>query len=45
MRKKENGGRYMWMCHTDNAPGQDGCSFSQLAEFDEDRRPPWIKIS
>lgn len=23
-RKKENRGRYMWMCHAGNAPGKDG---------------------
>jgi hypothetical protein len=41
-RKKESRGRYMWMCHTNYIPGQDGCSFFQWAEFDDDGEPPWI---
>jgi alkylated DNA repair dioxygenase AlkB len=40
-RKKENRGRYMWMCHAGYTEGQEGCSFFQWAEFDEDGRPPW----
>jgi alkylated DNA repair dioxygenase AlkB len=40
-RKKENRGRYMWMCYAGYTEGQDGCSFFQWAEFDEDGRPPW----
>jgi hypothetical protein len=40
-RKKESRGRYMWMCHVHYVPGQDGCSFFQWAEFDEDGEPPW----
>ncbi|ORY12592.1 hypothetical protein BCR34DRAFT_624226 [Clohesyomyces aquaticus] len=40
-RKKETRGKYMWMCHTNYIPGQDGCSFFQWAEFDDDGRPPW----
>ena len=42
-RKKENRGRYMWMCHAGNTPGKEGCSFFQWAEFDEDGEPPWVK--
>ncbi|KAB2579988.1 DNA oxidative demethylase ALKBH2 [Lasiodiplodia theobromae] len=42
-RKKENRGRYMWMCHTSYSPGQEGCSFFQWAEFDDDGEPPWAK--
>lgn len=42
-RKKENRGRYMWMCHAGNTPGKEGCSFFQWAEFDEDGEPPWAK--
>ncbi|MCJ1419521.1 hypothetical protein MMC32_005876 [Xylographa parallela] len=42
-RKKENHGRYMWMCHVGNTPGKDGCSFFQWAEFDDDGNPPWVK--
>jgi len=44
-RQKENRGRYMWMCHTNYVPGEDGCSFFQWAEFDDDGEPPWIKTS
>ncbi|KAF2625192.1 hypothetical protein BU25DRAFT_124604 [Macroventuria anomochaeta] len=40
-RKKESRGRYIWMCHTNYVPGQDGCSFFQWAEFDDDGEPPW----
>ncbi len=42
-RKKENRGRYMWMCHAGNSPGNEGCTFFQWAEFDEDGEPPWAK--
>ncbi|KIW05762.1 uncharacterized protein PV09_03617 [Verruconis gallopava] len=42
-RKKENRGRYMWMCYAGYTEGQQGCSFFQWAEFDEDGRPPWDK--
>ncbi|CAI6335015.1 unnamed protein product [Periconia digitata] len=41
-RQKETRGRYMWMCHTNYVPGQDGCSFFQWAEFDDDGEPPWV---
>ncbi|KAF2477782.1 GRF zinc finger domain-containing protein [Lindgomyces ingoldianus] len=40
-RKKENRGRYMWMCHTNYIPEQDGCSFFQWAVFDDDGEPSW----
>lgn len=40
-RKKESRGRYMWMCHVHYVPGQEGCSFFQWAEFDQDGEPPW----
>ena len=43
-RKKENRGRYMWMCHAGNTPGKEGCSFFQWAEFDEDGEPTWTKV-
>jgi alkylated DNA repair dioxygenase AlkB len=42
-RKKESRGKYMWMCHAHYVPGQDGCSFFQWAEFDDDGEPPWAK--
>jgi hypothetical protein len=40
-RKKENRGRYMWMCHANYTPGKDGCGFFVWADFDEDGNPPW----
>ncbi|KAI6382386.1 hypothetical protein MCOR25_000685 [Pyricularia grisea] len=38
-KKKENWGKYFWMCHAGNVPGKDGCSFFQWAEFDDDGNP------
>ncbi|KAK2591647.1 hypothetical protein QQS21_010661 [Conoideocrella luteorostrata] len=38
-KKKENFGKYFWMCHAGNVPGKEGCSFFQWAEFDEDGNP------
>ncbi|KAL3955669.1 hypothetical protein ACCO45_011232 [Purpureocillium lilacinum] len=38
-RKRENYGRYFWMCHASNVPGKEGCSFFQWAEFDDDGNP------
>jgi hypothetical protein len=40
-RKRENWGRYFWMCHAGNVPGKEGCTFFQWAEFDEDGEPIW----
>jgi hypothetical protein len=40
-RKKTNRGRYMWTCHSHYTPGQEGCTFFQWAEFDDDGKPPW----
>ncbi|OXV07600.1 hypothetical protein Egran_04634 [Elaphomyces granulatus] len=40
-RKRETRGRYMWMCYAGAAPGKEGCSFFQWAEFDEDGEPVW----
>lgn len=40
-KKKENWGRYFWMCHAGNVPGKDGCTFFQWAEFDDDGNPIW----
>ncbi|KAH0541447.1 hypothetical protein FGG08_004056 [Glutinoglossum americanum] len=42
-RKKENWGRYFWMCHAGNVPGKEGCKFFQWAEFDDDGEPIWGK--
>lgn len=38
-KKKENFGKYFWMCHAGNVPGKEGCSFFQWAEFDDDGNP------
>ncbi len=38
-KKKENWGRYFWMCHAGNVPDKEGCSFFQWAEFDDDGNP------
>ncbi|KAI9852098.1 MAG: hypothetical protein M1838_001895 [Thelocarpon superellum] len=42
-RKKENAGRYFWMCDVGNNPvgadGKKGCPFFQWAEFDDDGEP------
>jgi alkylated DNA repair dioxygenase AlkB len=43
-RKKESRGRYMWMCHAGYVPGQEGCSFFQWAEFNDDGEPPWASM-
>lgn len=40
-KKRENWGRYFWMCHTSYVPGKDGCTFFQWAEFDDDGKPSW----
>lgn len=42
-RKHETRGRYMWMCYAGFAPGKEGCSFFQWAEFDNDGDPEWGK--
>lgn len=42
-KKKENRGRYFWMCHAGFVPGKDGCTFFQWAEFDDDGNPIWEK--
>ncbi|KAG5971662.1 hypothetical protein E4U58_007273 [Claviceps cyperi] len=38
-KKRENLGKYFWMCHAGNVPGRRGCSFFQWAEFDDDGNP------
>ena len=44
-RKKENWGRYFWMCHAGNVPEKEkeGCVFFEWAAFDEDGNPVWKK--
>jgi hypothetical protein len=38
-RKKENWGKYFWMCHAGNVPGKEGCTFFEWAKFDDDGEP------
>jgi hypothetical protein len=43
-RKRDNWGRYFWMCHAGNVPDkEDGCTFFQWAEFDDNGNPVWDK--
>jgi len=42
-RKKENWGRYFWMCHAGNVPGKEGCTFFEWAKFDDDGEPIFAK--
>lgn len=44
-RKRENFGKYFWMCHAGNVPGKQGCSFFQWAEFDDDGNPVELRRS
>ncbi|KAK4251523.1 alpha-ketoglutarate-dependent dioxygenase alkB 3 [Corynascus novoguineensis] len=38
-KKRENWGRYFWMCHAGNVPGKEACEFFKWAEFDDDGDP------
>jgi hypothetical protein len=38
-RKRENWGKYFWMCHAGNVPGKEGCTFFEWAKFDDDGEP------
>jgi hypothetical protein len=38
-RKRENFGKYFWMCHAGNIPGQESCSLFKLGELDDDGNP------
>ncbi|KAI8963812.1 hypothetical protein F5Y11DRAFT_130628 [Daldinia sp. FL1419] len=42
-RKKDNQGKYFWMCHGGNVPGKENCSFFQWGDFDDDGNPSWDK--
>lgn len=42
-RKKDNWGRYFWMCHRGNVPDKESCSFFQWADFDNNGIPSWDK--
>lgn len=38
-RKKENHGKYFWMCYANAIPDKEGCTFFQWAEFDDEGVP------
>lgn len=38
-KKRDNFGKYFWMCYASNVPGKKGCSFFKWAEFDDDGNP------
>ncbi|ROW05537.1 hypothetical protein VSDG_00073 [Cytospora chrysosperma] len=40
-KRRENWGRYFWMCHAGNVPGRENCAFFRWAEFDDDGNPIW----
>ncbi|CAM1511436.1 Fc.00g089490.m01.CDS01 [Cosmosporella sp. VM-42] len=40
-KKRENFGKYFWMCYAGNVPGKESCSFFLWAEFDDDGNPKW----
>ncbi|KAH8680899.1 hypothetical protein BX600DRAFT_504649 [Xylariales sp. PMI_506] len=42
-KRKENYGRYFWMCYGGYTPGKESCSFFQWADFDDDGNPSWDK--
>ncbi|KAK3307039.1 uncharacterized protein B0T15DRAFT_484290 [Chaetomium strumarium] len=42
-KKRENWGRYFWMCYAGNVPGKEACEFFRWAEFDDDGNPVGMK--
>jgi hypothetical protein len=40
-KKKENWGKYFWMCHAGNVPNKPGCQFFEWARFTDDGEPIW----
>ncbi|KAK7956202.1 GRF zinc finger domain-containing protein [Apiospora aurea] len=40
-KRKENWGKYFWMCHRGYVPEKENCSFFQWADFDDDGNPNW----
>ncbi|KAF4964863.1 hypothetical protein FSARC_7254 [Fusarium sarcochroum] len=42
-KKKDNFGKYFWMCYAGNAPSKGNCGFFQWAEFDDDGNPQFKK--
>ncbi|KAL2135983.1 hypothetical protein VTI74DRAFT_6032 [Chaetomium olivicolor] len=43
-KKRENWGRYFWMCHAGNVPGKEACAFFRWAEFDDDGNPVAVVV-
>ncbi|KAH6856595.1 hypothetical protein B0I37DRAFT_79244 [Chaetomium sp. MPI-CAGE-AT-0009] len=43
-KKRENWGRYFWMCHAGNVPGKEACEFFRWAEFDQDGEPLGVQL-
>ena len=43
-KKRENFGKYFWMCQSGNVPGKEGCTYFQWAEFDDDGNPRPIRV-
>lgn len=42
-KKRENFGKYFWMCHAGNVPERESCAFFAWAEFDDDGNPKAMK--
>jgi alkylated DNA repair dioxygenase AlkB len=40
-KKKDNRGRYMWMCQAGGIPEKESCGFFEWAEFTDDGEPIW----
>jgi alkylated DNA repair dioxygenase AlkB len=40
-KRKENRGRYMWMCQVGSIPGKETCGFFDWAEFTDGGEPLW----
>jgi alkylated DNA repair dioxygenase AlkB len=40
-KRRENRGRYMWMCQAGGVPSKQSCGFFEWAEFTEDGEPLW----
>ena len=41
-RKRENFGKYFWMCHAGNVPDKEGCTYFMWADFDDDGNPLYL---
>lgn len=42
-KKRENFGKYFWMCHAGNVPEKESCALFAWAEFDDDGNPKPMK--